>query len=154
MARDRASDAETPEHEAAERGLDQHGRHCSACVEHSEKAHQMRTSSEVGDGLRLEKIINERRERRREGDDDGQVPQQRLVANLGPSSTEVWLVLGAGAVYGRASPYRQRSRDRDHADETKDRKKGALWKEGGHPLGTHAPDQSAERRRSRHACHQ
>src|SRR6185437_9082248 len=51
MGRDRTSEPETAEHETSERGLDRHCGQRRSRVEQSEEPDEMRTLSEVADGL-------------------------------------------------------------------------------------------------------
>ena len=62
------------EREGSEERLDQHSRQAGYGVEQAEEAHQLRTLSEITDRLGLEKIVSQRREHRRRGDDESQVP--------------------------------------------------------------------------------
>ena len=134
-------------------GLDQDRRDAGGGVEQSEEPHERLAFSEVTDRLDLEQVVHQRRHHRRQCDDEGQIPQQGLTADVGPGA----------AFVRRASPRAPRRRtlaegpgsgNAGAAHRGEDEKERAAWQQRGRALGPEAPGEPAERRGAGHAGHQ
>src|SRR3982751_6924815 len=99
----------------------------------------MMTASEIGDGLRLEEIVDQRAEQCRQSDDQREVAQEWLLLELRPRSLAVWSVRDRRSAGGRSPSDGRGAHDTESADKRQQRKQRALRQQGGDSLSAHAP---------------
>ena len=145
MAGHGASQAEAPQREASQRGLDQERGETGPGVEEAEEAHQLLALPKVGDGLRLEDIVDERGERGGEGDHEGQIAEKGRAPDRGPSAARILRPFGSSPG-GHPASHDEGTHGAGPTRQSQQKEQRALWEKGRRSLGADASHETAEGR--------